>query len=69
MDTLNDNIEKNKILTSFSNTINAYIAILEKQKSEILQYILKISDYPSDALSADYSSQLVNFLNMLKEKT
>lgn len=32
MDTLNDNIEKNKILTSFSNTINAYIAILEKQK-------------------------------------
>lgn len=68
MDTLNDNIEKNKILTSFSNTINAYIAILEKQKSGILQYILKISDYPSDVSSADYSSQLVNFLNMLKEK-
>ena len=34
MDTLNDNIEKNKILTSFSNTINAYIAILEKRRIE-----------------------------------
>lgn len=68
MDTLNDNIEKNKILTSFSNTINASVTILEKQKSEILQYILKISDYPSDVSFADYSSQLVDFLNMLKEK-
>ena len=68
MDTLNDNIEKNKILTSFSNTINASLTILKKQKSEILQYILKISDYPSDVSFAAYSSQLVDFLNMLKEK-
>ena len=68
MDTLNNNIEINEILTNFSNIINTYITILERQKSEILQYILKISDYPSDVSSTDYVSQLVDFLNMLKEK-
>lgn len=67
MDILNDNIEKNNILTNFSNIINANVTILKKQKSEVLQYILKISDYPSDISSANYSSHLVDFLNILKE--
>ena len=66
MNTLTNEI--NEIIKNFLNIINSNILILKKQKKILLQYILKISDYPSDILSTDSATQLIKFLTMLKEK-
>ena len=55
-------------MDNFLNLLNSNILILEKQKKILLQYILKISDYPSTNLSTEASNQLIDFLSILKEK-
>ena len=55
-------------MDNFLNLISLNISILEKQKKILLQYILKISDYPSTNLSMESSNQLIEFLSALKEK-
>ena len=63
-----DDLKLDVLIENFSNLINSTVLILEKQKKILLQYILKISDYPSANLSIDSSNQLIEFLSGLKEK-
>ena len=63
-----DDLKLDVFIENFSKLINSTLLILEKQKKILLQYILKISDYPSANLSMDSSNQLIEFLSRLKEK-
>lgn len=63
-----DDLKLDVFIENFSKLINSTLLILEKQKKILLQYILKISDYPSANLSMDSSNELIEFLSRLKEK-
>lgn len=55
-------------MDNFLNLMHLNISILEKQKKILLQYVLKISDYPSTNLSINSSNKFVEFLSIIKDK-
>ena len=55
-------------MDNFLNLMHLNISILEKQKKFLLQYVLKISDYPSTNLSINSSNKFVEFLSIIKDK-
>ena len=68
MDNLNINSQNNVLTDNFLNLIQSNILILKQKKKVLLQYILKISDYPSTNLSVNSSNQFIEFLSFIKEK-
>lgn len=68
MDNLNINLQNNILIDNFFKLIHSNILILEQKKKFLLQYILKISEYPSTNLSIDSSNQFIEFLSVIKEK-
>ncbi len=73
MDNSNINLQNNGLkldilADNFSLLIHSNISILEKQKKILLQYVLKISDFPSTNLSINSSNELIEFLSNLKKK-
>ena len=73
MDNSNINLQNNGLkldilADNFSLLIHSNISILEKQKKILLQYVLKISDFPSTNLSINSSNKLIEFLSNLKKK-
>ena len=63
MDNLNINSQNNVLTDNFLNLIQSNILILKQKKKVLLQYILKISDYPSTNLSVNSSNQFIEFLS------
>ena len=55
-------------MDNFLDLMHLNISILEKQKKILLQYVLKISDYPSTNLSINSSNKFIEFLSIIKDK-
>ena len=69
MNETNNTLSNNIFNTNFYKKLTEkHILILEKQKKILLQYILKIADFPTETMNINSSDRLVNFLSLLKEK-
>ena len=69
MNETNNTLSNNIFNTNFYKKLTEkHILILEKQKKILLQYILKIADFPTETININSSDRLVNFLSLLKEK-
>ena len=67
MNILNNEQELKNLMNFFLSSINSNIEILNKHRQILLQYTLKVTDYPTDDTTKETVDNIVKFLSNLTE--
>ena len=67
MNILNNEQELKNLMNFFLSSINSNIEILNKHRQILIQYTLKVTDYPTDDTTKETVDNIVKFLSNLTE--